>query len=80
MEVGVRGTNDTGNYGMLRVGEMVLPREGRTNWLSNTKRPPLKTHPGSITQNEQVIVRNAYVYGYTSVHVIITNEGERPSV
>jgi hypothetical protein len=62
------------------VGEIVLPREEHTNWLSNTKWSALKPHPSSSMQTEQGIVRNEYVYRYISMRAITINERKRPSV
>jgi hypothetical protein len=56
---------------MLRVGEIVFPREEHTNWLSNTKWSVLKPYIYmSNMQTEQVIYRNIYVYTYMHATII----------
>lgn len=55
---------------MLRVGEIVIPREEHTKWLSNAKWSVLKTHTSNIVHTEQVILRNTYANTYMYVTTI----------
>lgn len=50
----------TGNYRMLREGEIVLSREKHTSWFSNTKWSALKTYVSSVIEREQGAFTNYF--------------------
>jgi hypothetical protein len=55
--------------------EVILPREGHSNYLSSVKRSALKTHISNI-RSEWVIFRNIYIYTYMYMHaMIVKNRG-----
>lgn len=63
----------TRNQRALGVGEIVFSREGLLIGYPVLNSQPETIHTGNITQSEQAIFRNIYVYRHIH-HVITINE------